>query len=62
MSQEEGKREWPTRKVVRVDLSPMNPKVKVAQLECGHDKYVYRKPRIGSMQVCDRCARAEAPR
>lgn len=49
---------WPERRVVRVDLSPMNPKIKVAQLSCGHDVYRNRKPRIGATIVCDKCAKA----
>lgn len=47
---------WPERRVVRTGVSPMNPKVKWAQLDCGHDVYRYRKPRIGSTIVCDKCA------
>ncbi len=41
--------------IVRIDKSPMNPTVKVAQLECGHDVYVNRTPRIGSLVDCERC-------
>ena len=47
----------PERRVVRVDVSPMNPKIKVAQLECGHDVYRNRKPCIGALVICDKCAR-----
>lgn len=43
------------RRVVRVDVSPMNPKIKVAQLDCGHDIYRNRKPRVGALVVCDKC-------
>lgn len=49
---------WPERRVVRVDQSPMNPKIKVAQLSCGHDVYRQRAPRIGATIVCDKCAEA----
>lgn len=50
------------RRVVRVDLSPMNPRVKVVQLSCGHDLYRGRRPRLGAVLVCDHCfaSRAEA--
>lgn len=48
---------WPERRVVRVDPSPMNPKIKVAQLSCGHDVYRNRRPRIGATIVCDKCAK-----
>jgi hypothetical protein len=34
----------------------MNPKVKYAELECGHDVYRIRKPRIGSTTICEMCA------
>ncbi len=48
---------WPESKVVRVDVSPMNPKVKCAQLSCGHDVWRNRKPRVGATIVCEQCAR-----
>lgn len=48
---------WPERRVVRVDVSPMNPKVKCAQLDCGHDVWRNRRPRIGATIVCEACAR-----
>lgn len=51
-----------TRKVVRAGVSPMNPKVKWGQLECGHDIYRPRKPRIGSTAVCDICTRGSKER
>ena len=41
--------------VTRVDKSPMNNKVKVVELSCGHDAYVRspkRAPRIGSKMTC----------
>jgi formylmethanofuran dehydrogenase subunit E len=44
-------------KVVRVDLSPMNPKIKCAQLECGHDVFVNRAPTVGKKIVCERCTK-----
>lgn len=46
------------RNVVRVDKSPMNEKVKVVELDCGHDYYVRppnRAPRIGLAVACDKC-------
>jgi hypothetical protein len=46
----------PERRVVRTDVSPMNPKIKVAQLDCGHDVYRNRRPRIGATIVCEKCA------
>ena len=48
---------WVERRVVRVDLSPMNPKIKIAQLSCGHDVYRNRRPRIGATVVCEECSR-----
>ena len=48
---------WPERRVVRTGISPMNPKVKWAELDCGHDVYRLRKPRIGAVIVCELCAR-----
>lgn len=53
-------RRLPERRVVRTGLSPMNPKVKWAQLECGHDVYRTRKPRIGALVICAICAAKEA--
>jgi hypothetical protein len=41
---------------VRTGASPMNPKVKWAQLTCGHDIYRQRKPRVGATIVCETCA------
>ena len=46
----------PERRVVRAGTSPMNPKVKWAELSCGHDVYRKRRPRIGAIIVCPRCA------
>ena len=44
------------RRVVRTGVSPMNPKVKWAELECGHDVFRPRKPRIGALVVCEKCS------
>jgi hypothetical protein len=43
--------------VQRVDRSPMNPKVWIVQLSCGHDRYISgRKPRRDTMHMeCDKC-------
>ena len=46
---------WPERRVVRTGVSPMNPKVKWAVLNCGHEVFRQRKPRIGATVVCERC-------
>ena len=46
------------RNVVRVDESPMNKKVKIVELDCGHYYYVRppnRAPRIGLAVACDKC-------
>jgi len=45
-----------TKKVVRADKSPMNPKVTVFQLECGHDYYKsnHRGPYPKTM-ICEKC-------
>lgn len=48
---------WVERRVVRTGVSPMNPKVKWAELSCGHDVYRTRKPRIGATVVCEKCSR-----
>lgn len=48
-------RSWPERRVVRTGVSPMNPKVKWAELDCGHDVYRSRRPRIGATIVCEKC-------
>lgn len=52
-----GGRTYPERRVVRTGVSPMNPKVKWAELNCGHDVFRTRKPRIGALIVCDQCSR-----
>lgn len=46
--------------VVRVDSSPMNKKIKVVQLSCGHDLYVRPPsiaPRVGRPVACETCKR-----
>lgn len=43
-------------RVTRTGVSPMNPRVKWADLECGHMAYGPRRPRLGSLVVCDRCS------
>jgi predicted RNA-binding Zn-ribbon protein involved in translation (DUF1610 family) len=48
---------WPERRVTRTGLSPMNPKVKWAELNCGHTVWRNRKPRIGATIVCGECGR-----
>ena len=53
---------WPERRVVRNGVSPMNPKVKWAELDCGHDVYRNRKPKIGATIVCQRCAEGRQER
>lgn len=50
--------EQPKRKVVRVDPSPMNRKVKIAELDCGHDLYIHppqRAPKVGAERECEKC-------
>lgn len=54
------RRSWPEHRVVRVDKSPMNPKIKIAQLSCGHDVYRNRAPRVGATIVCEECSRKAA--
>lgn len=49
-------------RVVRVDRSPMNPKIRVAQLECGHDVFStppVRAPKVGVLRSCEKCSRAK---
>lgn len=43
-------------RVVRVGVSPMNPKVKWAELTCGHTVWRQRKPRIGAITACEKCS------
>lgn len=46
------------KRVVRVDKSPMNAKVKIAQLDCGHDLYIHpphRAPAVGRWRHCEKC-------
>ena len=47
------------RKVVRTGTSPMNSKVKWADLECGHMVYSPRRPRLGALVSCERCRCSE---
>ena len=46
----------PERTVKRTGVSPMHPKVKWAELDCGHDIYRARKPRVGAVVLCPTCA------
>lgn len=43
------------RRVLRVTVSPLNSKRKMADLECGHEVWVSRKPPVGSMFPCRQC-------
>ena len=52
-------RSWPERRVVRTGVSPMNPKVKWAELSCGHEVWRQRKPKIGAIIVCEKCSDKE---
>lgn len=45
------------RKVVRVDPSPTNPKIKCAELECGHEVFLNRAPAVGKKVACERCTK-----
>jgi hypothetical protein len=45
------------RRVVRNGVSPMNPKVKWSQLECGHDIFGPRRVRVGVIRACHECGR-----
>lgn len=50
---------WPERRVVRVGVSPMNAKVRWAELDCGHDEIYYpgkRRPKVGATTICEKCA------
>lgn len=50
------------KKVVRVDKSPMNPKLKCVELECGHEIWVSRAPTVGKLIECETCTKAaDAP-
>ncbi len=46
---------YPLRKVTRTGVSPMNPKVKYADVDCGHTVYLSRKPKVGAMIACGDC-------
>jgi hypothetical protein len=54
-------RSWPERRVVRTGVSPMNPKVKWAELSCGHDVFRARRPKVGAIVVCEQCSKKGAP-
>jgi hypothetical protein len=44
--------------VVRVDKSPLNTRIKIVQLSCGHELYVRppaRAPSVGRSTACDKC-------
>lgn len=44
--------------VIRVIKSPLNPKVKIAELSCGHDRYIHPPaiaPRKGTPVPCEKC-------
>ncbi len=47
-----------SQRIIRIDASLMNPKMKCHQLECGHDVYLPRRSRQKFL-VCERCARSE---
>ena len=51
--------QWPERRVLRTGVSPMNPKMKWCELDCGHDVYRTRKPRIGATVICGKCAQVK---
>lgn len=51
----------PEKAIRRVDRSPMNGHVWCVELECGHEEWLYQKPRRKSLP-CARCnAMSEAP-
>ena len=46
------------RTVVRVDKSPLNKRIKIVELDCGHDYYLHPPslaPRIGLPVACEKC-------
>jgi len=43
------------KKVIRVDKSPLNPKRKCIELECGHEVWRNRAVPVGSMLECHAC-------
>ena len=49
-------RTWPEKHVTRTGVSPMNPRVKWAELTCGHTVFRNRRPRIGATVVCEKCS------
>lgn len=44
-------------RIVRLDTSPMNTRVKLATLECGHELWLRppMHPRVGMKVVCPTC-------
>jgi hypothetical protein len=48
------------KRVIATGSSPMNPKVKWAQLSCGHEIWRGRRPRIGATILCEKCRKDEA--
>lgn len=52
----------PECRVTRAGVSPMNPRVKWAELTCGHTVWRQRRPRVGAMVVCDQCSERPAAR
>lgn len=54
------KKARPERRVIKAGVSLMNPRVKWAQLECGHDVWRQRKPRIGALIECEECAQVKS--
>lgn len=47
---------WPESHVTRTGVSPMNPRVKWAELTCGHTVFRNRRPSVGATIVCEKCA------
>ena len=47
-----------TSTVLRTGVSPMNPRVKWAELSCGHDLWLTRRPRVGATVTCENCRQA----
>lgn len=43
--------------ILRIDRSPMNARVWIAQIDCPkkHDVYRYRKPRMTQKLECEKC-------
>lgn len=49
------------REVLRSGVSPMNPKVKWAELDCGHTVYTARKQKVGAVVWCHKCSPERTP-